>query len=95
MAQHTPCRHLDYETKCGPDIKLVDLAMQGFPGVRYWHRGPTWTDNGAGERPNPARVQFCQMRGRINSVFDCYERPGPMNCWETPDDVTPADGGRS
>lgn len=81
-----PCRHLDYtEGKYGPDITLQTAAPH-FPEVRFWLRGQTWTDNGPGEKPNPAKVQFCGAgRGRINGVFECYEMPGPMHCYESVD----------
>jgi len=78
-----PCKHLDYTLgKYGPDISLCDLRADGFPDVRFWLRGPTWTDNGPNQKPNPSKVQFCELRGRINGIFDCYEAPGPMHCYE-------------
>jgi hypothetical protein len=76
-----PCKHLDYETMFAPDITLETCAPH-FPEVKFWLRGPTWTDNGPGEQPNPSKVQFCKLRGRINAIFDCYEMPGPMGCYE-------------
>lgn len=67
-----PCKHLDYEDgKYDPDIELKDCAPY-YPMVRYWHRGERWTNNGPGEKPNPAKVQFCKQRGRINGIFGCY-----------------------
>jgi len=79
-----PCKYLDYtEGKYGPDITIQTWAPC-FPGVRYWLRGPRWTDNGPGEKPNPSKVQFCNLRGRINEVFACYSAPGPMCCYEEP-----------
>lgn len=80
-----PCRHLDYtEGKYGPDITLETCAPH-FPDVKFWHRGPTWTDNGPGEKPNPSKVQFCGAgRGRINGVFQCYQ-PGEMHCYDPVD----------
>ena len=80
-----PCKHLDYtKDKFGPDITLETLAPH-YPDVRYWHRGPTWTDNGPGEQPNPANVQFCGAgRGRINGIFQCYN--GEMHCYEPESD---------
>ena len=67
-----PCKHLDYEDgKYCPDIELKDCAPH-YPMVRYWHRGERWTNNGPGEKPNPAKVQFCKQRGRINGIFGCY-----------------------
>ncbi len=71
------CKHLDYtEGKYGPDITLVEVP--GFScSVRYWSRGPTWTDEGGA-----SKVQFCGAgRGRINGVFQCYN-PGEMPCYE-------------
>jgi hypothetical protein len=83
-----PCKHLDYTTKYGPDILLCDLKADGFPEVRFWLRGPRWTDNGPGEKPNPSKVQFCGAgRGRINGIFQCYQ-PGEMYCYE------PAEGAK-
>ncbi len=77
------CKHLDYtEGKYGPDILLCDLKAEGFPGVRFWLRGPIWTENGPGEKSNPSKVQFCALgRGRINGIFQCYQ-PGEMPCYE-------------
>jgi hypothetical protein len=63
----------------GPDIALRTCAPH-YPDVRYWHRGPTWTDNGPGEKPNPADVQFCKLRGRITGIFQCYN-PGELPCY--------------
>jgi hypothetical protein len=82
----TPCKHLDHtEGKYGPDITL-ETAAPHYPEVKFWRRGPTWTDNGPGHPPNPSKVQFCGAgRGRINGVFDCYQKPGPMNCYEPAD----------
>jgi hypothetical protein len=62
-----PCKHLDYtEGKYGPDIQLVTLEKEFSCPVRYWLRGPSWTDNGPGNKPNPSKVQFCGAgRGRI------------------------------
>ena len=77
-----PCQHLDYtEGKFGPGITLETCAPH-FPDVRYWLRGQSWTDNGPGQTPNPAKVQFCGAgRGRINGVFQCYQ-PGELSCYE-------------
>jgi hypothetical protein len=75
-----PCKHLDYtEGKCGPDITLETCAPH-YPEVRFWLRGPRWTDNGPKMPPNPAKVQFCLLRGRINGIFGCYN--GEMSCYE-------------
>ncbi len=76
----TPCRNLDYTPgKFGPDITLETCAPH-FPEVRFWKRGPTWT-SGPGA-PGAVQVQFCKPRGRIKGIFDCYEAPGPMSCYE-------------
>lgn len=74
-----PCKHLDYEGDY-TDCEIRDCAPH-FPNVRYWLRGERWTDGGR----NPAKVQFCKLRGRINNIFDCYEPPGPMHCHEPKD----------
>lgn len=75
-----PCIHLDYtEGKYGPDITLETCAPH-YPAVRYWRRGETWTNNGPDEPPNPSQVQFCKLRGRINSIFECYL--GEFSCYE-------------
>ncbi len=75
----SPCRHLDYT-----EGKFTHCAIQTcgpfYPHVRYWLRGPEWRDNGPNENPNPAKVQFCTLRGRINGVFGCYN--GEMPCYE-------------
>ena len=88
MSKLVPCQHLDYtEGKFGPDITLETCAPH-FPAVKFWKRGPTWTDNGPDHPPNPSQVQFCKQRGRIRGIFDCYEAPGPMSCY-IPDPETP------
>lgn len=75
-----PCKHLDYtEGKYGPDITLETCASH-YLEVRFWLRGPRWTDNGPKMPPNPAKVQFCLLRGRINGIFGCYN--GEMSCYE-------------
>ncbi len=78
----TPCKHLDYEQgKYGPDIALKDCSPD-YPMVRYWLRGDRWTDNGPGQTPNPAEVQFCQQgHRRITGIFQCYQQ-GEMPCYE-------------
>ena len=73
------CKHLDYEQKY-TGSKIVELKDFDCR-VRYWERGPIWTD-GPGNEGNPKNVQFCgQGRGRINGIFDCYN-PGEMSCYE-------------
>ena len=75
-----PCKHLDYTTKY-EDCEIKTCAPH-FPNVRYWQRGPQWTDNGPGQPPNPGKVQFCGAgRGRINGIFQCYNA-GEMPCYE-------------
>ncbi len=76
------CKHLDYtEEKYGPDITLETCAPH-YPEVKFWKRGPTWTDNGPNQKPNPSQVQFCGLgRGRINGIFQCYNE-GEMPCYE-------------
>ena len=79
-----PCKHLDYSTEYGPDIELRTCAPH-HPHVRYWHRGKRLTDNGPGEPPNPADVQFCGAgRGRINGIVQCYN--GELSCYEPESD---------
>jgi len=74
-----PCKHLDYETKY-TDCKIVELEGFDCP-VRYWERGPIWTE-GPGNEGNPKKVQFCgKGRGRINGIFQCYSQSG-MGCYE-------------
>ena len=71
------CKHLDYEEGKYTDC-TIDITTDG---VRFWRRGPRWTNDGN----NPVFVQFCKLRGRINSIYDCYES-GPMGCYEAPDE---------
>jgi len=71
-----PCKHLDYTEGKFLGCELKTCAPQ-YPDVRYWKRGPMWTDDGV----NPERVQFCGAgRGRINGIFQCYN--GEMSCHE-------------
>ena len=75
------CKHLDYTEGKFVDCEIHTLAPY-YPDVRFWLRGPTWTDAGPGNPPNPAKVQFCgDGRGRINGIFQCYN-PGEMSCYE-------------
>lgn len=78
------CRYLDYEEKY-TDCEIVDLTEHGFAGVRYWRRGPTWTE-GPANKGNARNVQFCKLRGRIPGIFQCYN-PGEMSCYTLPEDV--------
>ena len=77
-----PCRHLDYEDNY-TDCQIRDCAPH-FPDVRYWERGPTWTE-GEFNQGNPVKVQFCKLRGHINGIFQCYN--GEMSCYEPRDDA--------
>jgi hypothetical protein len=71
-----PCKHLDYTEGKFADCAIHTCAPH-YPDVRFWLRGPTWTDGGE----NPAKVQFCGAgRGRINGIFQCYN--GEMPCYE-------------
>lgn len=71
-----PCKHLDYTEGQYTDCKIKTCEPH-FPEVKYWERGPTWTDGGN----NPQKVQFCGAgRGRINGIFQCYN--GEMSCYE-------------
>lgn len=75
-----PCRYLDYsKEKYDFDLVVMDCAPH-FPDVRYWFRGPRWTDNGPYRPPSPSEVQFCTLRGRINGIFQCYQT-GEMSCY--------------
>jgi len=78
-----PCKHLDYDGDY-TDCKIIEIS--GFScRVRYWERGPRWTE-GPGNEDNPLKVQFCgKGRGRINGVFQCYN-PGEMHCYEAADE---------
>ncbi len=70
-----PCKNLDYDPTKYEDCS-IETCEPHFPNVKYWLRGPRWTDGGQ----NPAKVQFCKGRGRINAIFDCYD--GSMSCYE-------------
>ena len=73
-----PCKHLDYNTQY-IDCKIIKVP--GYHCVRYWERGPTWTEGPLNEG-NPVAVQFCgKGRGRINGIFQCYSKSG-MSCYE-------------
>ena len=75
---HKGCRHLDY------DGDYVDCTLVKTEDGWYWRR-----DNPPYEGA-PVNVQFCKLRGRINSVAPCLEPPGPMMCYE-PQEVPHAD----
>ena len=68
-----PCKHLDYE----PNYVNCELRqLDDFkPPVRYWFR-PHAEQN--------QKCQFCKKRGRINSIFACYNE-GEMSCKEVED----------
>jgi len=69
-----PCKFLDYnEERYGGQCTLMTAAPH-FPDVKYWHRDVVPYDEA------PRNVQFCgQGRGRINSIFACYN--GEMHCY--------------
>ena len=74
-----PCKHLDYDKEKYAAAGAIETCAPPFENVRYWARNSVFTDDGR----NPRNVQFCgQGRGRINGIFDCYESPGPMSCYE-------------
>lgn len=66
-----PCRHLNFEDKYGGQSILKDDGH----GVRYWHRVVM------ADRSLPCDVQYCNLVGRINSIYDCYG-PGFKSCYE-------------
>lgn len=70
-----PCKHLDYATENYPTCELKTCDPH-FPQVKYFEREAPY--EGAA-----SKVQFCKLRGRINSIFDCYQKPGPMNCHDS------------
>lgn len=72
-----PCKHLDYDgeyTDC-----TIESYAPHYPEIRYWRRGATWLHYPGA----PEKVQFCKLRGRINSVLGCYN--GEMGCYEPED----------
>ena len=78
-----PCKHLDYTEGKYDDCSIQTCAPH-YPQVRYWLRSPRWTEYDFGGPYNPAKVQFCGAgRGRINGVFQCYQKGG-MHCYEEP-----------
>ena len=79
MSNLSPCRHLDYESQYD-GCELKTLAPY-YPQVRFWRRGAIWIDNGPDRAPNPSDVQFCKLRGRINSKLDCYQS-GYKHCYD-------------
>ncbi len=73
MSELIPCRHLDYNEEKHPNCELKTCEPH-FPNVKYFEREVLF--EGA-----PTKVQFCgKGKGRINSVFECYE--GCMSCYE-------------
>ena len=72
-----PCIHLDYSDNYS-SCELVDLSgefPECKPFVKHWKRTHMiGTDN-------PVNVQFCKLRGRVNSIFECYN-PDEMSCHE-------------
>ena len=73
-----PCKHLDYDEATYGETCKIETCAPHFPQVRYWARDDRWTEGGK----NPRNVQFCGAgRGRINSIFDCYQQ-GVQPCYE-------------
>lgn len=69
------CKHLDYDQDRYPSCELQTLGPP-YEHVKFWKRDEFYPGC-------PTRVQFCAKgRGRINSILDCYEAPGPMGCYE-------------
>lgn len=67
------CKYLDYMphfTQC-----TLKILNDFNPPVKYWHRDFVVNDD------CPLDVQFCKLRGRINSIFACYNQ-GEMSCYE-------------
>jgi len=83
------CKHLDHEEGKFTNCELVQIGGFSVP-VKHWKREKVWTDNGPGQDPNPANVQFCKLRGRIKGIFQCYN-PGEMGCYEVKDPATDPD----
>ena len=69
-----PCKHLDHNPATyGETCTLLELKGFSCP-VKYWQRNVV-------SPGDPIKVQFCgQGRGRINSIFACYN--GGMPCYE-------------
>ncbi len=75
-----PCKYLDYTEDKYTDW-TIKTAAPDFPNVQYWLRGKTGTEVPPGWTSDPARVQFCVLRGRINGIFQCYHVSG-MSCYQ-------------
>lgn len=74
-----PCKHLDHNPDNYPscELKVIPAKENGSNvDVLYFYRK---NEVGTG---NPLNVQFCKQRGRMNSIFDCYQKEC-MNCYET------------
>lgn len=74
-----PCKNLDYREGHYLNCELKTFEANGAH-VKYFEREAPYA--GAA-----SKVQFCKFRGRINSMFDCYEKPGPMNCHESAEEM--------
>ena len=75
-----PCKHLYYNVENYPSCTL--LTLREFPKcvVKYWRRDEVPYEGA------PVNVQFCGAgRGRINGIFQCYQR-GEMSCYEPTQD---------
>jgi hypothetical protein len=62
-----PCIHLDFDEGNYPSCELRNLGPE-LPGIKFWYRDKNIAGEGA-----PLSVQFCKLRGRINSILECYE----------------------
>ena len=73
-----PCIYLDYTPH-----KFYGCELRTCPTpdeqVRYWYRSDIWTDNPPDQAPNPSKVQFCTLHGRMNGVAQCYT--GELTCY--------------
>ena len=77
-----PCKNLDHNPENYPSCELKTCAPH-FPEVKYFKRESMYEGC-------PTQVQFCgKGRGRINSIFDCYEAPGPCSCYEPEGEEAP------
>ena len=75
-----PCKHLDYDGSY-PGCSVETMAPH-YPEVRYWQRPEEPVNNNPNYAYNPLQVQFCRLRGRINSVFACYNPAEMSSCYE-------------
>lgn len=69
------CKNLDHNPDNYPRNELKTCGDE-LPGVKYWRRPECFGPN--------LNVQFCNKKGRINSMIDCYES-GFMPCYDPVD----------